>query len=86
MKLISLPYLINQTSILQQPHKLTNYLEDICSNFHSFWNKGKEDNHLRMINLQNKKQTITKLLWVDCFRIVLKKVFHLIGIQAREHM
>ena len=36
---------------------MCNYLEDLCSSFHSFWNKGKDDESLRMININdnNKK-------------------------------
>ena len=86
LKLLSWPYLLNQASQLKQPHKLTNYIEGLSSNFHSFWNMGKNDNNLRMIDIDNKIKTITKLLWIESFRIVLKRAFTIIGIEAREHM
>ena len=86
LKLLSWPYLLNQTSQLKQPHRITNYLEDLSSSFHSFWNKGKEDQSLRMIDLNNKNKTITKLLWIESFRIVLKRAFTIIGIEALDSM
>ena len=86
LKLLSWPYLLNQTSQLKQPHKITNYIEDLSSNFHSFWNRGKDDHNLRMIDSDNKIKTITKLLWIECFRIVLKRAFTIIGIEAHENM
>ena len=86
LKLISWPHLIHQTSMLRQPHKITNFLESLCSNFHSFWNKGKEDETLRMIDLENRKKTITKLLWIESFRTILKNAFTIIGIDSPEKM
>ena len=86
LKLISWPYLLNQASNFRQPHRITNYLEDICSNFHSFWNRGKDNKNLRMLDIKNKKSTITKLIWIESFRIVLKRAFTIIGIDIREHM
>ena len=86
LKIISWPYLLKQTSNSHQPHKLTNYIEDLSSNFHSFWNMGKDNKNLRFLDLNNKKKTITKLLWIECFRIVLKRCFEIIGIESHEKM
>ena len=62
LKIISWPYLLKQSSNLQQPHKITNYLEDLSSSFHSFWNKGKDNQSLRIIDESNEINTITKLI------------------------
>ena len=86
LKLLSWPYLLNQASEFKQPHRITNYLEDLSSSFHSFWNRGKEDQSLRMLDFDNKEKTITKLLWVESFRIVLNRAFAIIGIEAHENM
>tara|TARA_B100001971_G_C17713437_1_gene297610 strand:- start:46 stop:522 length:477 start_codon:yes stop_codon:yes gene_type:complete len=86
LKLISWPYILHKSAIFKQPHKIINYIEDLSSAFHSFWNKGKEDKSLRFIDTSDINRTITKLLWIESLRIVLKKSFDLIGIQALEHM
>ena len=86
LKLLSWPYLLNQSSHFRQPHRITNYLEDLSSSFHSFWNKGKEDQSLRMLDLENTEKTLTKLLWIESFRIVMKRAFSIIGIDAHENM
>ena len=86
MKLISWPYLLHKSAISKQPHKIINYIEDLSSSFHSFWNKGKEDKSLRFIDTSDVNKTLTKLLWIESLRIVLKKSFDIIGIQAHEHM
>ena len=86
MQLISWPYVLFQSAVSKQPHKITNYIEDLCSNFHSLWNKGQEDQSLRFIDISNVNKTITKLLWIESLRVVLKKAFDIIGIEAHEHM
>ena len=86
LKLLSWPYLLNQTSRFKQPHRITNYLEDLSSSFHSFWNRGKEDQSLRMLDLEYKEKTLTKLLWIESFRIVMKRAFTIIGVEAHENM
>ena len=75
-----------QSAILKQPHKITNFIEDLCTLFHSFWNMGKENRSLRFIDTTNPKKTITKLLWIESMRIVLKNAFRIIGIDAHEKM
>ena len=72
--------------ILKQPHKITNFLEDLSSQFHSFWNKGKDDKSLRLLDVSFPKKTITKLIWIESMRIVLKNAFQIIGIEAHENM
>ena len=86
LKILSWPYLINQVSENKEPHRITNYLEDLCSDFHSFWNKGKDDQSLRMIDVENIDQTISKIFWIQSFRVVLKNAFTIIGIEAPESM
>ena len=60
-KLISYPYLLYQSSYYNEPHRLTNYLEEVCSDFHSIWNKGKDNGSLRFVDEKNIKKTISKI-------------------------
>ena len=64
----------------------TNYLEDLSASFHAFWNKGKDNESLRMIHESNLQKTQSKLIWLESFRIVLKNAFDIIGISAPESM
>ena len=85
-KLISYPYLLYQSSYYNEPHRLTNYLEEVCSDFHSIWNKGRDNESLRFLNEKNIKKTISKIFWIASFRIVLKDIFTIIGINSPEKM
>ena len=86
LKLLSYPYMLFQTSVHREPHRITNYLEDLSSSFHIFWNKGKENESLRLIDISNLEKTQSKLIWLESFRIVLKNAFDIIGINAPESM
>jgi arginyl-tRNA synthetase len=86
LKLLSYPYILNQSSLSREPHRLTNYIEELSTLFHSFWNKGKEDNSLRFIDDKNILKTQSKLLWLQSMRIVFENIFNIIGIDYNETM
>ena len=86
LKLISWPYILQDAASTMQAHKLTNYLEDLCSNFHAFWNKGKDESSLRMLDENNIKSTISRIIWIQSFRNILKEVFTIIDISFPENM
>jgi len=86
LKILFWPYILIQTSETKQPHRITNYLEDLCSDFHSFWNKGQSNKSLRMIDENDLNKTISRLIWIESFRIVLKQAFKIIDIDAPENM
>ncbi len=86
LKLLTWPYVLINTAETKQTHKITNFLEDLCYHFHSFWNMGKENESLRFINEKNINQTISKLIWIEAFRKVLNQAFNIIGIDSPESM
>ena len=86
LKLLAYQYLLLQCSITHEPHRITNYLEDLASLFHTFWNMGNVEKSLRFIDEENINITKTKLLWLQCFKVVLKNAFEIIGIEAPENM
>ena len=86
LKLISYPFILYQSAKFKEPHRLINYIEDLSSTFHSFWNKGKDNESLRLIDKENITKTQSKLVWLSAFRIVLKNVFDIIKIEPTESM
>jgi len=86
LKLLSYPYILLQASKFREPHRITNYLENLSASFHTFWNKGKDNESLRIIHESNLKMTQSKLIWLESFRIVFKNAFDIIGINAPESM
>ena len=86
LRLLSFPFILKQSAEKKEPHRLTNYLEDMSSLFHSFWNRGKDDESLRLIDENNISKTLSKLIWLKAFNVTFKKIFELIGIDSPETM
>ena len=83
---MSYPYILHQSALKREPHRLTNFIEDVSISFHSFWNKGKENESLRFIDEKNILKSQTKLLWLHSMRIVFENIFNIIGIDYHETM
>ena len=86
LKLLSYPYIVKLASNAREPHRLTNFIEDVSASFHSFWNKGKENESLRFIDEKDLIKTQTKLIWLQSMRIVFENIFNIIGIDYHETM
>jgi len=78
-RLAELPEEISASAETLEPSRLTRYVIDVASDFHSFYNacrvKGEDEDLLQ-----------ARLLLVDSTRIVIKNVLSIIGINAPEKM
>lgn len=78
-KLVDYPEEIRISAQTLEPSRLTRYVIDVASNFHSFYNacrvKGVEEELMK-----------ARLLLVDCTRIVIRNVLNLLKISAPEKM
>ena len=61
-------------------------MRNLCSNFHSIWNKGKDNESLRFIDENNIERTQIKLFLIESFRNILNEIFAIIGIDAPKKM
>ncbi|HHV97312.1 MAG TPA: arginine--tRNA ligase [Clostridiaceae bacterium] len=78
-KLVEYPEEIKISAQTLEPSRLTRYVIDVASSFHSFYNacrvKGAEEDLMK-----------ARLLLVDCTRIVIRNVLNLLKISAPERM
>jgi len=74
---LQLPYVAEESFISREPHKLTNYLIDLASEFHSFYNKNK------VIGSDRENERLKILAVVGS---VIKLGLSLLGINAKERM
>ena len=84
--LLKLPKTLDLAIIGSDPHRLYLYLIEIATNFHSLWNKGKENNDLRFIVKNNQQLTIARLALLKATSISLANVLNIIGVHIREKM
>mgnify|MGYP000885795157 FL=1 len=78
-KLAELPEEIKLSAVTMEPSRMTRYLLDMAALFHSFYNACR-------VKVEDEQLMMARLKLIDCIRIVLKNVLHMLGISAPEKM
>ena len=68
-----------------EPHRIPVYLHELSSEFHSYWNKGKNDVSKRFIDKDNKISD-DKLVLLKTVSIVIKLGMNILGVNTPEKM
>ena len=85
-KLAEYPRIIEQAAKADEPHRLAFYLNDLASEFHTHWNRGKEKPELRFINHKNAQLTLARLAMLHATALVLASGLSIIGASAPQEM
>jgi len=79
------PRCLETTSNKLEPHRIPVYLYELSSEFHSYWNKGKNDINKRFINNDNKISD-DKIAFLKVVSIVIKLGMNILGVNTPEKM
>ncbi|EIJ80270.1 arginyl-tRNA synthetase [Bacillus methanolicus PB1] len=79
-KLGEFPQAVGEAAQKRMPHRITNYIFDLASAFHSFYNAEK------VLDPENETTTKARLALVKAVQITLKNALGLIGVSAPEKM
>ena len=79
-KLADFEEMLIAVSVHREPHRLTNYLEELASLFHKFYA------HSRVVIPKNRDLSKARLLLISCVKTVMAVSFGLMGISAPEKM
>ena len=75
-----------ETSINKlEPHRLTTYLYQLASIFHSYWNMGRDSEDFRFLD-KDKKIDTNKAVLLNCILLVIKNGMEIIGVDTPENM
>ena len=74
------PEVVKNSAETFEPHKVITYLNEVAGNFHSFYHND------RVLNLDEKELSLTRLQIILAVKQVLKNGFKIIGISAPERM
>ncbi|MGL5734874.1 MAG: DALR anticodon-binding domain-containing protein, partial [Beijerinckiaceae bacterium] len=85
-KIAQYPRLIEQAAAAHEPHRVAFYLYELASAFHAHWNRGKDAPHLRFVNQDNRKLTVSRLALVYAVRAVLVSGLGILGVAAPDEM
>lgn len=74
------PQVVADAAEKRIPHRITHYIYDLASTFHSFYNAEK------VLNEEEKKETEARLALVKAVQTTLKNALALVGVSAPEKM
>jgi len=84
-KISEWPKCIEAASLRLEPHRIPVYMYELASEFHSYWNIGKENVDKRFINEQ-KKISKDKLILLKVISNVIKSGMNIVGVNTPEKM
>ena len=84
-KIAEWPKCIEAASLRLEPHRIPVYLYELSSEFHSYWNMGKDDSSKRFINDQ-KKISNDKLVFLKVISNVILTGMNIVGVNTPEKM
>jgi arginyl-tRNA synthetase len=80
------PRVIEAAALAHEPHRIAFYLHDLASQFHSHWNRGKEQPQLRFVNEERPSLTVARLALVAALSIVLASGLGVLGVTTPAEM
>ena len=84
-KIAEWPKCIETASLRLEPHRIPVYLYELASEFHSYWNMGKDDSSKRFIN-DKKEIPVDKLIFLKVISNVIKLGMNIVGVNTPEKM
>ncbi|MET3699057.1 arginyl-tRNA synthetase [Bacillus oleivorans] len=79
-KLGEFPQVIAEAALRRIPHRIANYIQDLSSSFHSFYNSNK------VLDQENLEVSKARLALIKAVQIALQNALKLIGVSAPEKM
>ncbi len=87
IKLISQwPRVVELSAKHMEPHRICYYLIELASEFHALWNKGKVDESLKFIHVDDTSLTKSKLALINSIMLTIKSGLNILSINPMEKM
>jgi arginyl-tRNA synthetase len=80
------PRLVEAAADAHEPHRIAYYLYELAALFHAFWDKGSKDSSLRIVQEDNEKLTMARLVLVQGVQTVIDSGLGIFGIEPVEEM
>ncbi len=85
-QLASWPRAVELAAEAREAHRVTGYLHDTASAFHSFWNKGRDDATLRFLHEDNKPLSMARLALVKAVATTIASGLAVMGVEPLEEL
>lgn len=82
----SWPRFVESAAEAHEAHRVAFYLHDLASEFHAFWNKGRDDASLRFLIENDKELSLARLALVRAVALVIASGLAVMGVQPLEEL
>jgi arginyl-tRNA synthetase len=80
------PRTVEAAAAAREPHRIAFFLQDLASDFHVLWNRGRDDATLRFIRAEEPEATAARLALVAATSVVLRSGLAVMGVEPVEEM
>ncbi len=80
------PRLVEAAADAHEPHRIAYYLYELAALLHAFWDKGSKDSSLRIVQGDDEKLTMARLVLVQGVQTVIDSGLGIFGIEPVEEM
>jgi arginyl-tRNA synthetase len=80
------PRSVEAAAAAREPHRIAFYLQDLASDFHVLWNRGRDDSTLRFIRTEDSGATRARLALVAATATVIRSGLGVMGVTPVEEM
>jgi|TARA_R110000751_G_scaffold12831_4_gene43905 arginyl-tRNA synthetase len=80
------PRIIEQAATAHEPHRIAFFLSEIAADFHSLWNRGRDNTELRFIKADDLAATQARLAMIRAVALVIASGLAVVGVSPLEEM
>jgi arginyl-tRNA synthetase len=85
-RLAAWPRLVEAAALAREPHRIAFFLYDLAADFHTLWNRGKDDATLRFLQQDRPVETMARVALVAATAVVLRSGLAVLGVEPAEEM
>ena len=84
--MVNWPRVVEGAAHAREPHRIAYYLNELATQFHGLWNKGKDDASLRFIIADDKELTRARLALIQSVAFVIASGLDVFGVDPVEEL
>jgi arginyl-tRNA synthetase len=85
-RLSSWPRMVEQAAFSREPHRIAFFLYELAGDFHTLWNRGRDDATLRFLQPDQPEATLARIALVAATAIVIRSGMAVMGVAPVEEM
>jgi arginyl-tRNA synthetase len=84
--MVNWPRVVEGAAQAREPHRIAYYLNELATQFHGLWNKGKDDASLRFILTDDEELTRARLALIQSVALVIASGVVVFGVDPVEEL